>query len=250
VPTAYTLAGHATLRDIGNAAIWGVATARTGSDTINTNGFNFTQDQDSRYGLGGNTSAVWASLTILATKGGNLNFDGRYIRLIPFTGGSGTITAGTLITCGSATGKVIGIYSNFVTAPVLTGVATGWIKVTEWNSVAFPTTGTFTQAGYTFTISGADVVGFMEVDGYEAGKIVANRLGAFNVTGAWFSLGTTDATLTKTFRPTVSFATVREYSSRRRLAPKTTSFTPTPELPPRWGPKQLAERSAGSPMPE
>ena len=94
--TAYTLAANATLRDIGNASIWGVTTARTGSDTISTNGFTFTQDQDSRYGLGGNTSATWGALTILATKGGNLNFDGRYIRLIPFTGGSGTITAGTL----------------------------------------------------------------------------------------------------------------------------------------------------------
>ena len=147
--TAYTLAANATLRDIGNAGIWGVATARTGSDTISTNGFNFTQDQDSRYGLGGNTSAVWANLTILDTKGGNLNFDGRYIRLIPFTGGSGTITAGTLITCGAATGKVIGIYSALNVAPVLTGVAAGWIKVTEWNGVAFPTSGAFTQAGYT-----------------------------------------------------------------------------------------------------
>jgi len=198
--TAYTLAANATLRDIGNASIWGVATARTGSDTISTNGFNFTQDQDSRYGLGGNTSAVWASLTILATKGGNLNFDGRYIRLIPFTSGSGTITAGSLITCGSATGKVIGIYSNFVTAPVLTGVATGWIKVTEWNSIAFPTSGTFTQAGYTFTISGPDVVGFIEVDGMEGGSINANRLGQVNITGEWFSLGTTDGTSTKTYQ--------------------------------------------------
>lgn len=198
--TAYTLAANATLRDIGNASIWGVTTARTGSDTINTNGFTFTQDQDSRYGLGGNTSATWGALTVLATKGGKLNFDGRYIRLIPFTGGSGTITAGSLITCGSATGKVIGIYSNFTSAPVLTGVATGWIKVTEWNSVAFPTSGTFTQAGYTFTISGASVVGFMEVDGMEGGSINANRLGEVNITGEWFSLGTTDGTTTKTFQ--------------------------------------------------
>ena len=203
--TAYTLAANATLRDIGNAGIWGVATARTGSDTISTNGFNFTQDQDSRYGLGGNTSAIWGALTILATKGGNLNFDGRYIRLIPFTGGSGTITAGSLITCGSATGKVIGIYAGatmnaaVATAPVLTA-ATGYIKVTEWNSVAFPTSGAYTQAGFTFTIAGADVVGFMEVDGIEAGTINANRLGAVNITGEWFSLGTTDATLTKTFQ--------------------------------------------------
>lgn len=31
--TAYTLAANATLRDIGNASIWGVATARSGGDT-------------------------------------------------------------------------------------------------------------------------------------------------------------------------------------------------------------------------
>ena len=128
MPTAYTLAANATLRDIGNAGIWGIATARTGSDTIDTNGFTFTQDQDSRYGLGGNTSAIWANLTINATKGGQLNFDGRYVRLIPFTVGSGTITAGATITMGGATGKVIGIYTTLTSAPVLTG-ATGWIKI-------------------------------------------------------------------------------------------------------------------------
>lgn len=203
--TAYTLAANATLRDIGNAAIWGVTTARTGSDTISTNGFNFTHDQDSRYGLGGNTSAVWGSLTILATKGGNLNFDGRYIRMIPFTSGSGTITAGALITCGSATGYVIGIYSGatmaaaVVTAPVLTAT-TGYIKVTAWNSVSFPTSGTYTQAGFTFTITGPDVVGFMEVNGVESSTINANRLGQVNITGAWFSLGKTDGTSTATFQ--------------------------------------------------
>ena len=189
--TAYTLTGNATLRDIGNAAIWGVATARTSADTIDTNGFTFTQDQDNRYGLSGNTSAVWGNLTINATKGGQINFDGRYVRMIPFTGGSGTITAGTLITCGSATGYVIGIYASLTSAPVLTGVATGWIKVTGWNSVAFPTSGAFTQAGYTFTISGPSIVGFIEVVGQEAGTVTANRLGSVNIRGEWFELGTT-----------------------------------------------------------
>lgn len=32
--TAYTLAANATLRDVGTAGIWGVATARTGGDTV------------------------------------------------------------------------------------------------------------------------------------------------------------------------------------------------------------------------
>lgn len=198
--TAYTLAANATLRDIGNAGIWGVATARTGSDTIDTNGFTFTQDQDSRYGLGGNTSAIWANLTINATKGGQLNFDGRYVRMIPFTGGSGTITAGGTIAAGSsASGKVIGIYASLTTAPVLTA-ATGWIKVTAWNGTAYPTSGTFTEAGFTYTISGASIVGFIEVNGMEAGTINANRLGSVNITGAWYEVGTTNGAANQTMQ--------------------------------------------------
>lgn len=198
--TAYTLSANATFRDIGNAAIWGVATARTGGDTIDTNGFNCTIDQDTRFGLSGTTSTSLGAITINATKGGQLNIDGRYVRLIPFTGGSGTITAGTLITCGSATGKVIGIYSAFTAAPVLTGVATGWIKVTEWNSVAFPTSGAFTQAGYTFTISGASLVGFIEIVGDEAGTINANRLGSVNITGDWFEVGSASGSSATTYQ--------------------------------------------------
>lgn len=198
--TAYTLTGSGTLRDIGNASIFGVATARTGGDTFDTNGFNLTIDQDTRYGLGGTTSTTLGNMTINPTKGGNITIDGRYVRMIPFTGGSGTITAGTLITCGSGTGKVIGIYSALNAAPVLTGVATGWIKVTEWNSVAFPTSGTFTQAGYTFTISGASIVGFIEVNGDEAGTVTANRLGTFAAYGEWFELGNTTGVANQTLQ--------------------------------------------------
>jgi len=141
---AFTLTKHTNIRDL---TVAGGYAARVSSDTIDTNGFNFTQDQDNRYGLGANTSAVWGSLTINATKGGQLNFDGRYVRMIPFNTGSGTITAGATITCGSATGVVIGIYASLTTAPVLTGVATGWIKVTAWNSIAFPTGDGYLRGG-------------------------------------------------------------------------------------------------------
>lgn len=90
--TAYTLAANATLRDIGNAGIWGVATARTGGDTVDTNGFKLTIDQDSRYGLSGTTSTTWGNLTINASKGGEIHIDGTKVWMIPFTGGSGTLT--------------------------------------------------------------------------------------------------------------------------------------------------------------
>lgn len=199
--TAYTLAANATLRDIGNASIWGVATARTGGDTVDVAGFKLTIDQDTRYGLSGTTSTTLGNLTINANKGGEILVDGRYVRLIPFTGGSGTITAGATITCGSATGKVIGLYTTALTAaPVLTGVASGWIKITEWNSVAFPTSGAYTQAGFTFTISGADKVGFIEINGDESATIVANRLGVFRVRGEWYEIGTTSGTSNQTLQ--------------------------------------------------
>jgi hypothetical protein len=198
--TAYTLAASANLRQIGTAGIWGVATARTSADTVDTNGFNLLVDQDSRYGLSGNTSAVWGALTINASKGGQINFDGRYVRMIPFTGGSGTITAGGTVVAGSsASGAVIGIYASLTTAPVLTA-ATGWIKVTAWNGTAYPTSGTFTDSGFTYTISGPSIVGFIEVVGQEAGTINANRLGSVNVTGEWFELGTTTGVTNQTLQ--------------------------------------------------
>jgi hypothetical protein len=198
--TTYTMTGSGTLRDIGNASIFGAATARTGGDVFNLNGFNLTIDQDIRYGLGGATTFTLGSITLSATLGGNLNIDGRYVRMIPFNTGSGTITAGATITCGSATGVVIGIYSAVNTAPVLTGVATGWIKVTAWNGIAFPTSGTFTQAGYTFTISGADKAGWIEVVGDESSTITAVRLGTVNMRGEWYEVGTTAGARTDTYQ--------------------------------------------------
>ncbi len=195
--TAYTLTRNTRIDEL---TVAGGYSARAGGDTVDTNGFNLTIDADTRYGLGATTSTSFGSLTVNATKGGNLNIDGRYVRLIPFTGGSGTITAGASITMGSGVGRVIGIYSALNAAPVLTGVATGWIKVTGWNGVAFPTSGTFTQGGYTFTISGPDITGFIEVVGDESATINANRLGQVNITGEWFEVGTTSGSSATTYQ--------------------------------------------------
>lgn len=196
--TAYTLAANATLRDIGNAGIWGVATARTGGDTIDTNGFTVTIDQDSRYGLSGTTSTTWGNLTINAAKGGDIHFDGTKVWLIPFTGGSGTLTLGTQITIGGVTCNTIGIYTSLTVAPATTG-ASGWLKVTN----ASGTPGTIsngTYAGFTLTANGAAVRGWIEVNGDEAGTFTANRLGTFRVTGAWYTLGTTSGTSNQTLQ--------------------------------------------------
>lgn len=196
--TAFTLAANATLRDVGNAGIWGVATARTGGDTVDTNGFKLTIDQDSRYGLSGTTSTTWGNLTINASKGGEIHIDGTKVWMIPFTGGSGTLTLGTQITIGGITCNTIGIYTSLTVAPATTG-ASGWLKVTN----ASGTPGTIssgTYAGFTLTANGAAIRGFIEVNGDEAGTINANRLGTFRVTGEWFELGTTSGTSNQTLQ--------------------------------------------------
>lgn len=109
--TAYTLAANATLRDVGTAGIWGVATARTGGDTVDTNGFKLTIDQDSRYGFSGTTSTTWGSLTINAAKGGEIHIDGTKVWMIPFTGGSGTLTTSQIsLTNGAAFTSAGGLY--------------------------------------------------------------------------------------------------------------------------------------------
>lgn len=196
---AYVLAANATLRDIGNAGIWGVATARAGGDTVDTNGFSLTLDQDTRYGLSGTTSTSLGSVTINATKGGNLFIDATKVWLIPYNTGSGSITAGTQITTTGITSNVIGLYSAINVAPVLTGVATGWLKVTNASGTP-PSSGTFTQAGFTFTISGAPIKGFIEVVGDEASTINANRLGTVTMTGDWFEVGTASGSSATTYQ--------------------------------------------------
>lgn len=191
--TAYTLSA--------DTNIDALSPARTGGDTINTNGFNFTIDQDTRYGLGGGATFSLGSMTINATKGGNIEIDGRYIRLIPFNSGTGNVPAyNTTISQGSASGKLIAVQSALTATPTAVGAAmptSGFIKIKAWNSVAF-TSGALSGIGASST--GADVVGTLEIVGDEASTVNANRLGIFRMRGAWYDLGTTSGSNTTTYQ--------------------------------------------------
>ena len=182
---------------------------RAAADTFTVSaGAVLTIDGDTRYDVAGGAGLSLNNITIDANTGGSVVIDGSKVRLVPFTSGSGTATIGATITCGSATGKIIGIYSAVNVAPVLTGVATGWIKVKGWNSIDFPTSGTYTQGGYTFTISGADVAGWIEIVGDESATLTVPRLGSVSITGDLFAVGTTTGTATDTYQmPTNGNAT-------------------------------------------
>ena len=201
--TAYTLTKNTTLRDL---TVAGGYSARSGGDSItNTNGWSLTIDQDTQYGHGSPaiaaaTSGSLGSITQTAASGGDILVDSRFVRLIPFDTGSGTLAIdGSTQTIGSATCVAIGVYTAMNVAPTNTG-ASGWLKVTAWNGVDFPTSGSFTKSGFTFTITGPSVPGWIEIVGDDAATMTLNRLGKFQVRGAYYELGTTDGNRATTYQ--------------------------------------------------
>lgn len=178
---------------------------KAGADTYNVNGGVLTIDQDSRYGLNNTTSTIVGTVTPSATLGGSVNIDGRYVRLIPYNTGSGNVPAyNTTISKGGASGLLIGVYSALNVAPTAPGAAmpaSGFIKIKQWNSVAF-SSGALT--GISASATGADVVGWIEVVGTEGPTSwTFSRLN--NPTtpitqGDWYELGTTDGNRATTYQ--------------------------------------------------
>jgi hypothetical protein len=183
--------------------------AKTGGDIYNINGGQLTIDQDTRYGLNNTTSASMGAITISATLGGIVNMDGRYVRLIAYTGGSGNVpVSNTVISQGGASSVIIGVWSSLIVTPTASGVAmpaTGFIKVKSWNSIPF-TSGALT--GIVATSSGVDTAGWLDIVGDEAGTFTIPRLGKWNITGEWFNIGTTTGANTGVYQlPTSGLTT-------------------------------------------
>lgn len=181
-------------------------TSKAGDDTYNINGTTASLiiDQDTRYGLNGNTSAVLGNVNPSSTLGGSVKIDGTLIRLIPYDTGTGNVPAdGTTISQGSASGILIGVYDTLAVAPTTAGSAMpadGYIKIKQWNSVAY-STGALTGIGANAT--GADVVGWIEVVGQESRSLTLNRLNNTAtpvITGAYYEIGTTGGNRTDTYQ--------------------------------------------------
>lgn len=178
-------------------------TSKAGGDTYNINGGTLTIDQDSRVGTNQTTSATLGPVTISASLGGTVNIDGTDIWMIPYTGGTGNVPAwNTAITDGGAgggTGKLIGVHSALTAASTATGAAmpaTGYIRVKQKS-------GAYTAnalGGIGATASDAGRVGWIEIVGDDASTVTANRLGAFNITGEWYVIGTTNGTSNQTMQ--------------------------------------------------
>lgn len=176
-------------------------TSKTGGDIYNINGGQLVIDQDSRYGLNQTTSTTLGSIAVSATLGGELLIDARKVRLIPYNTGTGNVpAANTVISQGSASGKLLGVYSALNVAPTTAGSAmpaSGYIKIKQWNDVAYAA-GVLT--GVDATATGADTVGWIELSGDEASTITVPRLGTFTARGEWYIVGTTSGSNATTYQ--------------------------------------------------
>lgn len=176
-------------------------TTKTGGDTYNINGGYLTIDQDSRYGVGQNTSATLGPMTLSATLGGTVEINSTLVRIIPYNTGAGVVPAlGTTITQGGASGILLGVYSALNVAPTAAAAAmpaSGFIKIRQWNSTPYAAG---VLVGITAIATGADRAGWIEIVGDEAGTCTVNRLNLFKVRGDYFDLGTTDGNRATTYQ--------------------------------------------------
>lgn len=141
-----------------------------------------------------NRSASNGSLDIVSYTGigGRLLVDGRNVRVIPYTGGTGNVPAvGTVISQGGVSATLLGVWSSWQVEPTAAAAAmpsTGFIKVkskTGGNFAAGALTGIGSTAG------GPDVAGWIEVRGADTATVTVPRIGTFEAIGDWYELGTT-----------------------------------------------------------
>ncbi|HRY42277.1 MAG TPA: hypothetical protein P5153_17215 [Candidatus Krumholzibacteria bacterium] len=188
-------------------------TGKAGTDTYNIDGGTLTIDQNSYFGQNGATGSlgVLGNITISASLGGTVEIDARYVRAIPYDGGSGNVPAyNTVISGGGASGKMIGVVATMQSTPTAVGVAmpaTGFILVKQWNGVAYADNTAL--SGITATVNGTDDVAPLHIVGNEATAraITCTRLGKFRARGTWMYLGTTSGVNSTTYSmPTYGLA--------------------------------------------
>jgi hypothetical protein len=199
--TAYVLTANCNIDQLGQLSPSGSASARAGGDTVDTNGFTFTIDQDTRYGLTGGSTLSLGSMTINAAKGGMIDIDARTVRVIPYNTGSGNVPAyNTTVSQGGVTGKLIRVQSAINATPTAVGAAmpaTGFITVKQVSGGAYAA-GALTGIGASAT--GADVAGWIELVGDESATINCNRLGTLRSRGSFYLVGTTSGSAATTWQ--------------------------------------------------
>ena len=134
-------------------------TARTAGEawTINS-GAKFTIRTDTRWHLNSPASYT-GSLANITCNEGEVIFDGRDVRWLAITGGSGTAAIGNTISQGAVSGYFLGFWSSLTAQPSLTIGSSGFIKFREVSG------GNFSAGALTFSGGGAAVADRADVTG-------------------------------------------------------------------------------------
>lgn len=193
--TAFTINGGATTE-------WDSLTGGSVNATLDTyalsNGTTLRIATDTHWCAGHSTAAGSLDTVTFTGTGGRVLVDPSAVRVVDYTGGSGTVPAiGTSITQGGVTGILLGVWSGWQAEPTAVAAAmpaTGYIKFKSVTGGAF-VSGALT--GITATASGASRQGWIEIRGADTASITVPRIGKFQVIGPstdptiWFELGTT-----------------------------------------------------------
>jgi hypothetical protein len=175
-------------------------TARTAGEgwTINS-GAKFTVRTDNRWHLNSPASYT-GSFGSISCNEGEVIFEGRNVRWLAITGGSGTPAIGDTVSQGGVSGYFLGYWSSLTAQPSLTIGATGFIKLREVTGGAFSAGAlTFSGAGAA-TAAGADVTGWIEIVADAATTMTFPRLGKHTIRGDWFYLENTNGSIGQTIQ--------------------------------------------------
>lgn len=173
-------------------------TARTAGEAWTMNGGQLTVRTDTRWHTNAPASmtGTFSNMTVSPTLGGGILFDGRNVRWLAISSGSGTPAIGDIVSQGGVTGYYLGFWSSLTAAPTLAIGATGFIKLRE------VTGGSFAAGALTFSGAGAatadseDRTGWIEVVMDQSATITTSRKGTGSVTrGDWFYLDDTNGSV-------------------------------------------------------
>lgn len=176
-------------------------------ETITNNGGSLTINSDVRWNQ---QAAVFGNVTCSTALGGNIYIDGRDVWELTYTASTGNVPAQTAIgtngvTGGTsgATGELLRVWGTGGLDPVAAGgamPATGWIKLRSKNGTFLNGEVVTLPGGATITINGAGRRSWISVVQAEATTITCSGLGAYNITGDWYSLGTTSGATGQTLQ--------------------------------------------------
>lgn len=176
-------------------------------EAITVNGGALTIDSDVRWNQ---NAAVLGSITVSATLGGSVLFDGRNVWELPYNAATGNVPAQNAlgsngVTGGTsgATGELLRVWAAGSLTPSAAGgamPATGWVKLRS-------KTGTFQAGevvtlpgGATITISGSGKRSWLHIVGAESGTLTWGRLADVKFRGEWYELGATNGADDQTFQ--------------------------------------------------